>query len=104
MNILKKLTAFKSFTSVLAELTLSAWALILTLVALLIFTAVVAYSGWTSAPDTVVPASGYVALVLGVAFSLLVGIGLMSLVFYSSRHGYDEPPKPVKDDDIHPSL
>jgi hypothetical protein len=103
MNILKKLMAFKTFTRVFAGLTLSAWALILTLVALLIFAAVVAYLGWTSAPDTVVPASGYVALVLGVVFSLFVGIGLMSLVFYSSRHGYDEPPKSV-DDDTHPNL
>jgi hypothetical protein len=26
----------------------------------------------------------------GVAFSLLVGCGLMALVFYSSRYGYDD--------------
>jgi hypothetical protein len=25
-------------------------------------------------------------------FSLLIGCGLMALLFYSSRHGYDEPP------------
>jgi hypothetical protein len=98
MNILKRLAAFKTFTRVLAGLTLSAWAVILTLVTLLIFSVVVAYLGWTSTPDTVVPASGYVALALGVVFSLLVGVGLMSLVFYSSRHGYDEPPKSVEDD------
>ena len=36
------------------------------------------------------PASGYVAMGLGVLFSLVVGIGLMALVFYSSRHGYDD--------------
>ena len=36
------------------------------------------------------PTSGYVAMALGVVFSLVVGIGLMALVFYSSRHGYDE--------------
>lgn len=38
-----------------------------------------------------VPAAGYVALVLGVVFSLVVAVGLMALVFYSSRKGYDEP-------------
>jgi hypothetical protein len=27
----------------------------------------------------------------GIAFSLIVGIGLMALIFYSSRRGYDEP-------------
>ena len=37
-----------------------------------------------------IPASGYVAMALGILFSLVVGIGLMALVFYSHRHGYDE--------------
>jgi hypothetical protein len=27
-----------------------------------------------------------------ILFSILIGSGLMALVFYSSRHGYDEPP------------
>jgi hypothetical protein len=34
---------------------------------------------------------GYIALCLAVFFSLVVGCGLMGLVFYSSRRGYDEP-------------
>jgi hypothetical protein len=38
------------------------------------------------------PAVGYVAMTLGVVFSLVLGFGLMGLLFYSSRHGYDEPP------------
>jgi hypothetical protein len=38
------------------------------------------------------PTTGYVAMTLGIVFSLLVGCGLMALLFYSSRHGYDEPP------------
>lgn len=33
---------------------------------------------------------GWIALAIGVIFSLAVGIGLMLLVFFSSRHGYDE--------------
>jgi hypothetical protein len=33
---------------------------------------------------------GYVAMVLGIVFSLAVGCRLMALMFYSSRHGYDE--------------
>ena len=37
------------------------------------------------------PTTGYVAMTLGVVFSLVIGCGLMALVFYSSRHGYDEP-------------
>lgn len=47
---------------------------------------------WYAMPatDTVVSGHGTTAMVLGVAFSLIVGIGLMALVFYSSRLGYDE--------------
>ena len=37
------------------------------------------------------PTTGYVAMTLGVVFSLVVGCGLMALLFYSNRHGYDEP-------------
>ena len=47
---------------------------------------------WLSVSGPPMPAAGYVAMTLGVVFSLVVGCGLMALVFYSSRHGYDEPP------------
>jgi hypothetical protein len=36
------------------------------------------------------PEVGYVAMTIGVVFSLLIGVALMALLFYSSRHGYDE--------------
>jgi peptidoglycan/LPS O-acetylase OafA/YrhL len=39
------------------------------------------------------PLAGWSALVAGVTLSLIIGIGLMALLFYSSRQGYDEPPK-----------
>ena len=42
--------------------------------------------------DTQMSVHGWIALVLGVVFSLIVGIGLMTLMFVSSRRGYDEPP------------
>jgi TRAP-type C4-dicarboxylate transport system permease small subunit len=82
---------------VLKTQTPGSWSIIAVLLALLAATVVVAYLGWTSAPDTMVPASGYVALTIGVVFSLVVGFGLMALVFYSSRHGYDEPAKPLSE-------
>jgi len=50
-----------------------------------------AASAWLSLSGPPMPTTGYVALALGVVFSLLVGFGLMGLLFYSSRHGYDEP-------------
>ena len=37
--------------------------------------------------------SGAIALAIGVIATLGLGIGLMGLVFYSSRHGYDEGTK-----------
>jgi formate hydrogenlyase subunit 3/multisubunit Na+/H+ antiporter MnhD subunit len=46
---------------------------------------------WTQINGPPMPAIGYVAMTLGVIFSLLVGFALMALLFYSSRHGYDEP-------------
>lgn len=42
--------------------------------------------------DADVSGPGYVAMALGVIFTLAVGFGLMALIFYSSRKGYDEPP------------
>jgi hypothetical protein len=41
--------------------------------------------------------AGYVAMTLGVVLSLIVGVGLMALLFYSSRGGYDEPPRLISD-------
>jgi hypothetical protein len=42
--------------------------------------------------DEPLPASFAIAMTLGIVFSLIVGVGLMALVFYSSRSGHDEPP------------
>lgn|GEM_PF-1114519 len=60
------------------------------LLALLGATGAMVYLGWTI-DDAGMPTSGYVAMAVGVIFSLVVGVGLMALVFYSSRRGYDEP-------------
>lgn len=45
---------------------------------------------WSKDEGPPIPPAGYAAMVFGVVFSLLVGCGLMALVFYSHRHGYDE--------------
>lgn len=44
---------------------------------------------WGQLGDTGMDASGYVALVLGVLAATVLGVGLMGLVFYSNRRGYD---------------
>ncbi len=50
-----------------------------------------AAGAWVSLGGPPMPATGYIAMVLGILFSLIIGCGLMALLFYSSRHGYDEP-------------
>lgn len=60
------------------------------LVALLIAGVALMLYAWARVEGPPMPATGYVAMWLGIVFSLMVGCGLMALMFYSSRHGYDE--------------
>ena len=53
---------------------------------------------WTRTEVTM-SGHGWAALVLGVIFSCLVGFGLMGLVFWSSRRGYDVPPTFQRDNE-----
>ncbi|CCD90990.1 conserved hypothetical protein [Bradyrhizobium sp. ORS 375] len=73
------------------RLGLGSWTIIVVLIALLAASGFVAYLGWTLGSGAEEPTAGYVSMALGVVFSLVVGFGLMGLVFYSSRSGYDEP-------------
>jgi hypothetical protein len=75
-----------------ARLGAGSWIIIIVLLSLLVATAFVAYLGWTLEGGIEVSTAGYVAMAAGVLFSLIVGCGLMALIFYSSRSGYDEPP------------
>ena len=63
---------------------------LLALLALLAASLYYAYGLWVAVDAPDMPAELYVAMVLGVLFSIVVGSGLMALVFYSSRRGYDE--------------
>jgi hypothetical protein len=45
---------------------------------------------WFSFSDMAMTTSGYIALALGIAGTMALAIGLMSLVFFSNRFGYDE--------------
>ena len=65
-------------------------AVILPLLAFLAASIWFAYHIWATDDGPPIPTMGYVAMGLGILFSLLVGCGLMALVFYSHRHGYDE--------------
>jgi hypothetical protein len=64
--------------------------LVIALFGLLALSVWFAAYAWTHLGGDPVPTYGYVAIAGGVVFSLAVGGGLMALVFYSSRHGYDD--------------
>jgi hypothetical protein len=49
----------------------------------------VVYQQWIMV-DVEVPAWGWVAIIFGGGLSLLVGFGLMALMFFSHRRGYDD--------------
>jgi TRAP-type C4-dicarboxylate transport system permease small subunit len=57
------------------------------LLALSVGAVFVAYRGWSAAGDVVMPAWGWLMLWLGVVVTLLLGFGLMALIFYGSRAG-----------------
>jgi hypothetical protein len=60
------------------------------LFALLVFALWFAGRAWVHLGGEPMPLYGYIAMIGGVVISLLVGGGLMALVFYSDRHGYDD--------------
>jgi hypothetical protein len=60
------------------------------LLGLLVAAGIVGYVGWQQLADVEMGLHGYVALGLGVGLSILLWVGLMALVFYSSRRGYDD--------------
>ena len=65
-------------------------AIVVPLMALLAGAGWYAWQLWFAFDEGPMPTTGYVAMALGIVFSLVIGCGLMALMFYSSRHGYDE--------------
>lgn len=66
---------------------------LLTIVILLGFLAISSAFGywvWTELGEVEMSRHGWIALILGVVLTFLVGAGLMSLVFFSHRRGYDD--------------
>jgi len=45
---------------------------------------------WAAIGNSEISPAGWVALILGIILTLALAIGLMSLMFFSSRHGYDD--------------
>jgi flagellar basal body-associated protein FliL len=91
----------RSSSTMPARMGVGSWIILIVLLLLLVATGFVIYLGWTLGNGYLgwtlgngadVPTSGYAAMAFGVIISLAFGFGLMALVFYGSRKGYDEPP------------
>lgn len=65
------------------------WITIVVLAALLAAATVYALHVWNGLSGTEVSTQGWIAMALGILFTLALGVGLMALIFYSSRHDYD---------------
>jgi dipeptide/tripeptide permease len=59
-------------------------------VAVVLIVGVVVAILWAGIGDSDISPAGWIAMGLGVIITLALGVGLMALVFISSRRGYDE--------------
>jgi hypothetical protein len=73
--------------------------IIFVLLALLGITIGWAVWGWEQTAGTAMGFHGWLAMILGIVFTIVVGCGLMGLMFYSSRHGYDDAAADLSDKD-----
>lgn len=76
--------------------------LYLTLGGLLAAAVAVAIYTWDQMAGVSLSTHGVIALVLGVVVSLALGVGLMALVFFSHRKGYDRLPGTDSSHSNHP--
>jgi hypothetical protein len=70
--------------------------LLVILAIMLIVTGVWAVSVWNASSGVEMGKHGWIALGLGTFFSLLIGCGLMALMFFSSRSGHDDAADPFR--------
>lgn len=66
------------------------WFAIIALLGFLVAAIVYAVHAWNAMSGVEVSPLGWLFMVLGVVLTIVVGGGLMALLFYSSRHNYDQ--------------
>ena len=71
-------------------------AALLAMLGLAVFGIVWAWNATNGVEDVAMDENGWIALGLGSFFSLVIGCGLMALMFFSSRRGYDEAADPFR--------
>jgi hypothetical protein len=68
------------------------WLIVAFLAALVVLAAVFLYTGWSPPPGeqgTPMSVNGYIAMTVGIVFTIGLGVGLMALIFYSNKHDRD---------------
>ena len=68
----------------------STWFAVTLAMTMVLVVVVVIAEFWNGLGDSEISPAGWFAMGLGIIVTLALGIGLMSLVFFSSRGGYDE--------------
>lgn len=58
-----------------------------------------AFWAWHEIGQADISMHGWIAIGLGAGLTILVGVGLMTLLFFSRRHGYDD--RAYHTDDMH---
>jgi len=66
------------------------WAAVVIAVAVVLVIGAVIAVLWTNLGESEISGAGWLAMALGVTVTLALGVGLMGLVFFSNRRGYDE--------------
>jgi len=66
------------------------WIAVAIAAAVVLAVVVVIAAFWSGLGDAEISLAGWLAMGFGIVVTLALGIGLMSLVFISSRYGYDE--------------
>jgi uncharacterized membrane protein len=72
-----------------SRLSTGGWLAIIVLAGLLAWAFWYSVNAWSALGNTQISTTGWIFLVLGVAVTLIVGGGLMTLLFYSSRKNFD---------------
>jgi hypothetical protein len=74
------------------RLSVGAWIAIVTLIGLLVMAIVGVSVSGTDDLASGMSDAGTIAMIFGGLFTIVIGAGLMGLIFYSSRAGYDDAP------------
>ena len=87
MGAIFRLPRWRDLFATAKSMSLVPYLFIAILMALLMWSVLVGDSGWRPAGESEGPDAGILAMTFGMMFALLVGSGVMTLVFYDDRRG-----------------